>query len=363
MSGNTAAAGGADPLDEHAELKARLAGADLPQVGAELAQALAPGAPSSDAFDALSASLAEEDGLRARLQSLPTWLRRLLGIALVITVVAAVALAGPRPDLEEFPRWLLGVGLAGMGLVALIGVWAALRPIHRPPPSPWIVAVLAAAGVALPFGLALLPGRPPTMAGVTVPPAPACFAFGSALALPIGVGLLLLLRIPRPNVACALLIAAAAGLTGNLTLHVHCPANELAHLLAGHASIGVAFLVVAALVAKMMAMDLKAWMARYKEVMAEYGLIAFGIYITVWLSTWAVFALLIRFGLKEVEPGETGTGTLFGLLVVAWVPTKFTQPFRIAATVVLTPPIAAWLRHGRSAKSESDEEAASPEAD
>lgn len=80
-------------------------------------------------------------------------------------------------------------------------------------------------------------------------------------------------------------------------------------------------------------------MKRLKKLMAEYGPIALGTYLAIFVPVFVGFAVALHYG---IEPeGVTGdVGLLFG----AWVATKVTQPLRIAATLVLTPIVARVLR-------------------
>jgi hypothetical protein len=78
---------------------------------------------------------------------------------------------------------------------------------------------------------------------------------------------------------------------------------------------------------------------KLKVLLEEYGRIAIGTYLVIWLSVLAGFAIAIASGFRtESTPG--GAGVLLG----AWVATKLTQPLRIGATLLLTPVVAAVVR-------------------
>jgi hypothetical protein len=78
---------------------------------------------------------------------------------------------------------------------------------------------------------------------------------------------------------------------------------------------------------------------KLKSLLAEYGNVALGTYIAIWLLTLAGFAIAISTGI-QVEGAASGAG----LLGATWVATKLTQPLRIAGTLVSTPIVAAVLR-------------------
>ena len=78
---------------------------------------------------------------------------------------------------------------------------------------------------------------------------------------------------------------------------------------------------------------------KLKALLAEYGNIALGTYIVIWLATLAGFAIAISLGFQV----ESATGGV-GLLGASWVATKLTQPLRIAGTLAATPLVAAALR-------------------
>lgn len=72
--------------------------------------------------------------------------------------------------------------------------------------------------------------------------------------------------------------------------------------------------------------------AKLKHLLAEYGPIAFAIYMTLFFGVLIGFYLAINAGwAPEGVAGKAGAFT------AAYLATKLTQPLRIAATVVLTP--------------------------
>ncbi len=81
---------------------------------------------------------------------------------------------------------------------------------------------------------------------------------------------------------------------------------------------------------------------KLKALLAEYGNVAIGTYLVIWLATLAGFAIAISLGV-QVESASGG----IGLLGASWLATKLTQPFRIAATLAATPLVAAVLRRLR----------------
>ena len=79
--------------------------------------------------------------------------------------------------------------------------------------------------------------------------------------------------------------------------------------------------------------------ARWVEVRAEYGRIAIGIYLTMWIMVLVAYFTAIKMGLNVEGAGEAGSA-----LLGAWVAAKVTQPARIALTIVLTPMFARIIR-------------------
>ena len=76
---------------------------------------------------------------------------------------------------------------------------------------------------------------------------------------------------------------------------------------------------------------------RLKELMESYGRLGIIIYFTIFFGSIAAFTIAIKSGF-EVESGSGKTGTV----VIAYAATKAIQPFRILATLALTPLVAKW---------------------
>jgi hypothetical protein len=80
-------------------------------------------------------------------------------------------------------------------------------------------------------------------------------------------------------------------------------------------------------------------MNKIQDLIEEYGKIALVIYLVLW-------ALVVVVTLAAVATGFTGekVSGVWAILLASWVMAKLTQIPRIAATVALTPIVAAWLR-------------------
>ena len=94
-------------------------------------------------------------------------------------------------------------------------------------------ALLRSFGVAVPEGMFMAK-------------AVACFVFGGVIALPLllWAGLLDRGGAPTRNQGLWWSSAAVAALAANLGLQLHCPITDRAHLLASHATVGVALIVL-----------------------------------------------------------------------------------------------------------------------
>jgi hypothetical protein len=93
---------------------------------------------------------------------------------------------------------------------------------------------------------------------------------------------------------------------------------------------------------------------RFNKLLTQWGSLVLWVYFGIFGLVYVGFALAIKFGFRvEATVGEAGTsntgidGAFFAWLFAAWVATKLTQPMRIAATLVLTPALAAVLKRFR----------------
>jgi hypothetical protein len=84
---------------------------------------------------------------------------------------------------------------------------------------------------------------------------------------------------------------------------------------------------------------------RLKALLAEYGRVALYTYLGLFVLVFAGFALAIAAGI-QVESAQGGAG----VLGMAYVATKVTQPLRIAGTLALTPLIASGINRLRRSK-------------
>jgi hypothetical protein len=213
--------------------------------GAKLGRALAVSPPTPsvgrDMWVDVEKRLGAEVGPRAFFRSRPTPQR--LGLAAVAAVPAvAVGLRSyfSRDGAEHAGSpwaWVFAYAVLVLVCAALL-----FLPLGRPRPPR-----VARVGVGL-FALTL-PAAYVLVASVAEssaisPKSTSCLFFGLGLALPFAAMVWLLDRADRTSAAGALLVAAGAGLVGNVALTLHCAADDRSHLLFGHASVGVAVLML-----------------------------------------------------------------------------------------------------------------------
>jgi predicted anti-sigma-YlaC factor YlaD len=211
-------------------------------LGRTLASAAALPAPfPTDFLDELEARVASETGVRAWLRSRPTKLRFLIALLSVLFAVGVGGVLNLRHDFSGYPRArllvLLLVYSAGI-LIALgkelfLSAWRGAFADH-------LLFVVAALGLPL-----LVAFVPPTEASRAFGPEGAlnCFVFGALLTLPTAALLWAFDRDERLSLRTVCLSAAALGLSANLLLELHCGNGNPAHVLLGHVSVGVAWLI------------------------------------------------------------------------------------------------------------------------
>jgi hypothetical protein len=190
-----------------------------------------------------------------RLRSLGTPARALVAAVVTSIVTLLVFAATRRPDLAVYPTIRLAAELVLQAIAGVGAAWLVLRPLYRAPLSGAALVATVTAALLVPVALALLPvahaDHPASLGGTGATFAPralACFVFGLATAAPLLAALWLFDRAPRP--ATLLAMAGAGGLLGSVSLLLHCPITHPTHLVAGHASVGLALAALLALGAR-----------------------------------------------------------------------------------------------------------------
>jgi hypothetical protein len=144
---------------------------------------------------------------------------------------------------------MLAVLLIGGGTLAA-SLQLALRPAYRPSAPSWAapgVAALGLLGLLVVYLQPALPALDP--AHVAEPGLDAALHLAAPC---LGIGLLIALALyalwsllDRGGARRGLAAAAAAGLTANLALQLHCPITAPTHLLIGHLGVALVILGVA----------------------------------------------------------------------------------------------------------------------
>jgi hypothetical protein len=215
------------------------------------APAVAPPGPDLAALLGRVEADVGRDSLLGRLQAWPTTRRRALVLGSFLPVLAFMLVHfGPRADMADYPLWRTIALVLAFGALFVRNAWVAMRPPHEPLEAPGpaaafallaLFAVTAAAGAPPPYPMqdALCWDTPRGM--VTD-----CFVWGLIIGAPV---LVTTLALGRMTTTRALVLSGtAAGLVGNLVLQLDCRNVDRGHLLLGHASLVVAFALVALIV-------------------------------------------------------------------------------------------------------------------
>lgn len=217
---------------------------DEARVGRALGELPAPAALGPELWARTERRLLADTGARAWLRSRPTWQRAALAL-LAGALLAAGALRRPAvaPLVAMDPvAW---VQLVLYAALTVAGIHALLRPLARPAPRGLVRAALVGAAVLLPVIFAFptpgsVHGAHVLSEGELARRTLGCLLYGLALGLPFLGVLWLLDRSERLGLSALVVLAVASGLLANLALALHCPLDERAHLLLGHAPVGVA---------------------------------------------------------------------------------------------------------------------------
>lgn len=87
-----------------------------------------------------------------------------------------------------------------------------------------------------------------------------------------------------------------------------------------------------------------------KNILAEYGVIAVIVYLTLFVAVWVGSYFAIRLGWTPgTTAGKAGTWT------AAYIVTKITQPLRIGATVLIATFIGKLRDNRRAARGQTEQ--------
>ena len=209
--------------------------------------ALASDAPEEATSDALAAlgqrvrvGIAAEDARPlAKLRQRPAWQRNALGVVSLGLVVGTTWAAFPREDMAHYPLARLALELGTLVAVFSLCLAVATRGAHLPElPRHWTYG-LAGAAVLVVAAVGLLPpahSHDPYVSQGLGELVSRCGLVGVVLALPVYA---LIRLLDRGSSLGALAAASAAGLVANTFLQAHCAITAQAHLLLGHAMVGV----------------------------------------------------------------------------------------------------------------------------
>lgn len=194
-------------------------------------------------FENVKGQCAESDKTIAGFfRSRSTIVRRLI----VLAVFAALGVIGwynfPLVDESVRTRPWVATLLVFCALL-IIAMMMVTHPVHRPELPRWQVVCLVCVAV----GATVLAAFWPTSGAHAITHehtsrmvAGACMGFGLLLGVPVYA---LLRLVDRGNAFGSLIAAAAAGLAGNFVLKAQCAIDTTGHVLLGHASVAVLFVV------------------------------------------------------------------------------------------------------------------------
>jgi len=226
---------------------------DLPQLDELVAdRASWEGEASSLDQDAMFADLAalttdKKPSVLDHLREMSTPMRVLVATFAMIGAAGIGVMMGIRPDIASGDAVRFAVIIASlMGMVAVVCA-VSLRGYDKKPLGPLAWGIIGVS-LGLPAVLALFPELWTTGAALTSPPAQNCLAFGTVNGA-MSAGIVWLFQRGRPTSWRLGAAAAAGGLTAFAALQMHCPSQDVGHMLIGHAAVGFVLAAAALLYA------------------------------------------------------------------------------------------------------------------
>ncbi len=192
--------------------------------------------------------LSRERGLLAWLRSRQTPLRLAFGVGVALIPAAAQLAFSRRHDLGDYPLPRLLLAVVIFLVIVVVATRTLLSPLYRPKSSR-ALTLAAALAFILPFGLAALaPAYAQTASHVEMQrsflyQAGVCLRYGTLLSLPAIVLFVAMDRQLARGRFFLTLAASIGGVAGNFALLLHCPNEQPAHQLLGHATVGLVLLV------------------------------------------------------------------------------------------------------------------------
>ena len=192
--------------------------------------------------------LSRERGLLAWLRSRQTPLRAALAVSVALIPAAAQLAFSRRHDLGDYPLSRLLLAVVIYLAIVVFATRTLLSPLYRPKSS-WALGSAAALAFTLPFILAALaPAYAQPASHVEIQhsflyQAGVCLRYGTLLSLP---AVLLFVAMDRQLARGRFfltLTASIGGIAGNFALLLHCPNEQPAHQLVGHATVGLVLLI------------------------------------------------------------------------------------------------------------------------
>ena len=206
------------------------------------------GAPldPADLFAEVEGAVQRDRGFTGWLRALPTPVRLIAAIDSAAVFILAMVLVRPRWAFGPMPLFRVVPVVGVLALELGVVLWLALRPLQAAPPNRRLVLGSIVAGLVVPVLFALVPAalpghaEPPDMTRAIV----TCFLFGAVPGGLLVFALRALDRNAHGGTDVAILAAVGGGLAGNAALELHCPSAAPLHLLLGHATVGIALVVL-----------------------------------------------------------------------------------------------------------------------
>jgi hypothetical protein len=192
----------------------------------------------------LEQSIAQERGLLAWLRHRSTAQRTAAALVVALAPAATQVVFALRADIGQYPAPRF-IALAILQVLVIGGVVKAqLLPLYVRQVN-WQRLLMLAVGLGVPLLLAILAPAHEGAAGIASLPqrsfaaqAFVCLRYGLLLAAPCVLLMFAFDRQVARSRTITAALAAVGGLVGNLALFMHCPIEDVAHRVVGHASIG-----------------------------------------------------------------------------------------------------------------------------